>query len=149
MGLLNAPLGKIGRLMAVYEFKCDGCGRFFSWEASIDAYELIRDQPVRDIECSENGVFRRTYTGFSFTMPLADGFSPATGTYVSGNRNLKEQFKIASEQATERTGIPHNFQPVDMRDTETLGITEEGLADDNRTRHDRGEPVVTAPGLDV
>lgn len=136
--------------MPKYEFKCDhGC----IVEVDCPIAELDYWTEVSKMaECFEPGHgegFTRFYRPFGFTMPLADGFSPATGTYVSGNRNLREQFKIASEQATERTGIPHNFQPVDMRDTETLGITEEGLADDNRTRHDRGEAVVTAPGLDI
>jgi len=137
--------------MARYDVKCgvdsEPCLNFFT--CSMSEYDFVWNT-VKNKGCEiHHSLWKRTYLPFGFTMPLADGFSPATGTYVSGNRNLREQFKIASEQATERTGIPHNFQPVDMRDTETLGITEEGLADDNRTRHDRGEPVVTAPGLDV
>jgi hypothetical protein len=134
--------------MPKYEFECDeGCVQVVT--CLLSEFDWWMENVKKEGCIFHHKPLKRKYRPFGFTMPLADGFSPATGTYVSGNRNLREQFKIASAQATERTGIPHNFQPVDMRDTETLGITEEGLADDNRTRHDRGEPVVTAPGLDV
>lgn len=54
-------------------------------------------------------------------------FNQSAGTYVSNDRELKDAFKAQSEAATERTGIEHNFVPVDPQDTARLGVTTEGL----------------------
>jgi hypothetical protein len=54
-------------------------------------------------------------------------YNSAVGAYVQNMTDLSDKMKIASDDATERLGIPHDFRPVDPRDTEKLGVTEEGL----------------------
>lgn len=39
----------------------------------------------------------------------------------------RDQLKMTADRQTERTGIPHNYSPVDLRDKEALGVTSEGL----------------------
>lgn len=146
MKMVNAKFVDGMELMPTYDYECDACGAGQSHIFSIADYEHIKDVPFA-CPC-DKGWARRKFS-FSFRMPFSDGYAPTLGRHVTGDRDLREGMRIASAQATERTGIEHNFQPIDVRDHKTLGVTEEGLAADNKLRHDRGEPVIKVPGLDV
>jgi len=88
----------------------------------------------------------RVYDVPLIQMPMIGHFNPTVGGYVHGKRDLTEQLHIASEQATARTGIPHNFKPIDMRDTDALGVhATQSVDNDNRARHDSGRPTVAYP----
>ena len=135
--------------MPQYTYKCDECNEYDSIHYSISQYEQLNSDGLA-VFCSNLHPMHRTYESFPFVMPMSDGFNPTVGKYVSGKRQFEEELKIASAQATERTGIEHNFKPVDLRDTKALGITEEGLAEANKVRHDRGDPpLVKSPNLDI
>lgn len=58
-----------------------------------------------------------------------------TGQVVRTETQFKTQLKRMSEEATIRTGIPHTFQPTDPTPAAN-GVTEQGLYEQNRTRHD-------------
>ena len=45
----------------------------------------------------------------------------------------REAAKVASAEATERTGILHDFQPVDLRDPSVAPDSDDGL----QSQHDR------------
>ncbi len=134
--------------MPTYLFRCDeGCeGKITVPIADFDA-EMQRLSVMR---CSEHDrPIKRKYTAFKFSMPFWDGYSPTTGTFTTSHRDLTEQMHIASEHATERTGIQHDFKPVDVRDTEALGVTAEGLDATNRRLHNEGRPLVKSKSLDL
>lgn len=75
---------------------------------------------------------------FSTTRPLNINPHLTGDPNVTSMRQLKESFHIASLEAEERTGLKHDFQPVDLRDKDALGVTDEGLEPTYRRLHDEG-----------
>jgi hypothetical protein len=69
---------------------------------------------------------------------MPEHFNASVGHYVSNSREFADQLKIKSEEASLRTGMDHNFQPVDVTEAKALGVTDEGLEQTHRTHHDRG-----------
>lgn len=105
--------------MPIYEYQCRLC------PTKVETRAL--DTPFH---CS---VPMRRLFSFAIRRSVPDHFNHALGKYVTGNRQLRDEFKRQSDDATERTGIVHQYEPVDFRDTEALGVTDEGLA----ASHDR------------
>lgn len=66
-------------------------------------------------------------------------FNNATGEYVTGERNFKDALKRKSEEMTVRTGMEHNYAPVDLREKDALGVTDEGLDETRKRLHDTGQ----------
>lgn len=106
--------------MPLYEYKCKNCNAVY--ESFTRGLEDVT--PCADCATPIKRVF-----SVSLQTPLHDHFNHAVGKYVTGKRQLRDEFKRASDDATERTGIEHNFVPVDPHDKETFGVTEEGLAE--------------------
>lgn len=65
--------------------------------------------------------------GFQFHRPISHGYNPTLGRHVRNAHDLSESLKVQSDIATARTGLVHDFQAVDPRDKEALGVTNEGL----------------------
>lgn len=106
--------------MPVYEFGCD-CGQDSSTVRSMTGETMIKYCP----RCGEE-------MGRRFSSPAFHRFeehvSPATGKPVTSMKNFKEQLKIASAEATERTGIPHNFVPTEVKPQEGPGTDSQARA---------------------
>lgn len=99
--------------MPVYEFRCPHG----------DTLDTDRTPPFCD-ECMSP--MRRIWS-FSFKRPMADHYNPSVGSYVRSEQDFTDKLKAMSDEATERTGIPHNYVPVDPTDRKALGVTDEGL----------------------
>lgn len=111
----------------IYEYRCEKCTRIFKSEFRTDS-----------INCEYcPGIAQRIF-GFAYKPPLPEHFNHTTGQVVRTDRQFTTQLKVMSEQATIRTGIQHTFQPVDMAETSTLGVTEQGLDKQAQRRHDKG-----------
>lgn len=65
--------------------------------------------------------------GFHMARVWHEHWNPSTGSVVSSRQQFRDDLKRRSEEATERTGIPHNFVEVDITDKKALGVTDEGL----------------------
>jgi hypothetical protein len=78
--------------------------------------------------------------GFHVLPSVAGSFNPATGTYVRNRADFRSQLDRASEQAStprlvwdgsgnqlEVTPPEHRYIPVDPRDKQACGVTDEGL----------------------
>lgn len=52
-------------------------------------------------------------------------FAPSFGTIVKSRTHAKDLAKIASEEATIRTGIPHNYEVIETHDDEAAGVDTE------------------------
>ena len=52
-------------------------------------------------------------------------FAPSFGTVVKSRTHAKDLAKIASEEQTLRTGIPHNYEVIDTHDDEAAGVNTE------------------------
>jgi hypothetical protein len=70
---------------------------------------------------------------------MPEHFNHSVGSFVSNERQLRDALKVASEEASHRSGMDTDYQfmsPADMADSSSHGVTDEGLDDTYRTRHD-------------
>ena len=102
--------------MVYDEFECQACGNHV---------RLRRDHSLPH-RCHCGGVLRRVY-GFHYAKPFEEHFNHSLGKYVNTQTEFLDGLKRASETQSERLGIEHNFQPVDITDMKSLGVTDEGL----------------------
>jgi hypothetical protein len=102
----------------VYEYRCMKCGAVEISEARADR--------IAGMGCC-GSVGKRVYS-FSFHRPAFDThFNHATGKVVANKSEFADALKQKSEEAEARTGIPANYVPIDYRDKDALGVTDEGL----------------------
>jgi len=135
--------------MPVYLYVCKTCDQEFTATMTIAKFTEMTESG-RLLACDDCGsALVRRYTPPPFTLPTEGHYSPTVGGYVSGDRDLREQLKAASEAASARTGIPHDFKPVDMRDTEALGVTGDGMETVVKRMHDEGRPMKLPKSLGV
>lgn len=72
---------------------------------------------------------------FRVDLSFEPYFAPSFGTVVKSRTHAKDLAKIASEEATLRTGVPHDFAVVDTHDDAAVGInTDEKKAELDNTR---------------
>lgn len=126
--------------MAVYEFSCKTCSRDHS-VVGLHEKEAMESRISNGFAiCDCGGEISRIYS-FSFKRSMPAHYNQSAGTYVSNERQLHDSFKAQSEAASIRTGIEHNFTPVDPQDTERLGVTTEGLGATYDRRKALGMPI--------
>lgn len=101
----------------MYEYRCLGCGQTILHDFALDR---VSGTPC----CGRVG--QRIWS-VSFHRPMPPHFNHSVGRYVSNETKFSDALKEKAEEATAKTGIPHDYKPVDIRDRETLGVTEEGL----------------------
>lgn len=115
--------------MPVYEYICNNCRTVTEL-----FFQLDDDSRPARMTCSCGGQRRRK---FSFSAP--EQFEPhynySVGAHVTSKADLKEKLRVASAQATERTGIPHDFSMIDRAEVSDadVGVDEAGM----RETHDR------------
>lgn len=64
-------------------------------------------------------------------------FAPSFGQVVKSRTHARDLAKIASEEATLRTGIPHDYRVIDTHDDEAAGVDTAHKLEvlDNTRRH--------------
>ena len=108
------------KLVPNYEYRCDRC------ENIMERYHSFSEDS-RFHDCPQCHWLMKKVLGVRFIKPMQGGYSPSTGSYVSSERDLADQLKVASEAASNRLGLAHNFVPIDMRDRAQTGQTDAGL----------------------
>lgn len=78
-------------------------------------------------QCICGGILRRTFTGIFFHRGIDPHYNRALGRYVSGQRSLKEGFKVASAEMSERMNQEVRYAPVDPHDYAACGVSEEAV----------------------
>jgi hypothetical protein len=66
--------------------------------------------------------------GFQMAPVVHEFFDNTSGKVVNGRKSQEVALKEASDRATERTGIVHNYVPVSPQDMNSLRVTDEGLS---------------------
>jgi prophage antirepressor-like protein len=79
---------------------------------------------------------------FFLRTPIESRYNPAVGKAIRNKRQLTDELKRASEERTLKTGIVHDYAPVDLRDKEALGVTDEGLYETAKRQTDEGQREV-------
>jgi hypothetical protein len=70
---------------------------------------------------------------------MPEHFNNSVGQFVTGKHNFRDVLKRQSEIQTIRTGIEHNYEPVDLRDQAACGATDEGLYETEKRQRDTGQ----------
>lgn len=58
---------------------------------------------------------------------------------IRSDAQFRSELSRASDEMSERTGTDHKFVPIDMGDKSACGVTDEGLDETAKRRHDSGE----------
>lgn len=128
--------------MPTYMYKCkaEGCG----WADEYVCPSNLKDRLDDDVKTHhfiDTGCFGPIIPVYqiSHPKPMQEHFNPSVGKHISSMQEFREELKVASDEATARTGIVHNFEPIDHREREALGVTEQGLDETERRRRAKGE----------
>lgn len=122
--------------MPIYEYRCVGCGREWQETLTIERYSQIPAPDCPKCDISMSRVF-----SFNVKPVMQEHMNRTTGQLVSSERQFKDQLKRQSEEATIRTGLEHNFVPVDTQDKATLGVTDAGLRETYDRRKSLGMAI--------
>ena len=136
--------------MAIYEFRCPehapACRNvLYQWPM-----EQAASRPVPN--CDHGAMVPRF--SVSSPRPFQEHYNASVGTHVSTKREHADLLKKQSEEMSQRTGMDHNFVPVDPQDllAEALKDDDVGVAIEasERAERDRGKwidpsDLVSAP----
>lgn len=114
--------------MAFYQYQCQDC----FYELPLDVYAGIGISISNPCPCCGGLLVRRC--SFTFRRSMPEHFNTSTGAYVSNERDFRDGLKRKSEEMSIRTGMTHNYQPVDVTDMKALGVTDDGLEETKRRR---------------
>ncbi len=115
--------------MPTYAYRCDACGNAVESNVRGDR-----------IPC-ECGLTASRRFVFQLATPFREHWNAATGAFVTNRTQFEDKLKLASEEATLKTGMEHNFEPVDMSDAAACGLTPEDVAEVSESRAKAGVPI--------
>lgn len=97
--------------MPNYHYRCSRCS------IEEEHYFMFADyeQSVK-VVCPQCGYTMERVLSFAFHRGMSEHYNPTVGRVVKNSRDFHDELKRASEAATIRTGIPHNYQPIDIAD---------------------------------
>lgn len=107
--------------MPMYEWKCRSC----HLRRSVFRELAERDWPPGNGTCGcMNSLWVRCYDSVGFKRVMQEHFNHSTGTPISDERQFGHKLRELSDKAEDRLGIPHDYQPVDLTDKDSLGVTD-------------------------
>lgn len=115
--------------MTLYRYECE-CGAQETHDLPMGTASETRAHA-----CGE--WMRRVYD-FTFAKGMPEHYNPTTGTVVKNASHFRSELTRASDKQSERTGMEHNYQPVDLSDPVACGVSEEGLDESRKVRRDAG-----------
>jgi hypothetical protein len=108
--------------MPLYEYRCPTCRSTLTTTTRGDRFD------ASCARCGDPGPHVRVFS-IRIEKPMQEHFNVSTGAPVSSMRQFREQLKIKGEEYTAQTGIEVNYQPVDVSDSRSLGVTSAGIED--------------------
>jgi predicted nucleic acid-binding Zn ribbon protein len=117
--------------MPTYEYRCTCERRKLIVCSSEDPTKTLYDNGQMTCEvCSST--FLRVFS-FRAAPVMHSHWNDSVGEEVSSMAGFKDALKRKSDEATERTGIPHDFQPIDWHDPAVAPKSDAGM----QSTHDR------------
>ena len=108
--------------MPLYDYVCTQCAQI-----TADQYFPIKE-PSTHIQCPQCGGLARKILAFpAIKRSMGEHYNASLGRHVSNEKDYKSGLAAASRLASARSGREVNYSPVDLRDRESVGVTEEGL----------------------
>lgn len=122
--------------MPLYEYKCPSCRQRVQRQRTLDE----RNAPIECTTCIEAEGPVQMKRVFSFSSRIfMGGYNPSLGVHVESEGALMDHAKRLSDEASARTGIEHNFQPIDVTDASACGVDGAGLDATMKRKTDSGE----------
>ena len=122
--------------MPIYDFRCPNHGDF-------ELYQPIT-MTTRVVPCPTCHHFaRKVIAPPAIHAAMPEHFNASLGTYVRNRHDYADGLAEASEKASQRAGRDISYGPVDLRDREALGVTDEGLDATHRREVATGQRDVT------
>lgn len=125
-----------GRLkcgMPLHAYRCRSCG------AGREDYTPISVSPPEDFPCSCGRRQQRVFHPPVVFKGFEPHFNASVGRYVSSEREFRAELSRASEAMSQRTGMDHNYVPLEGPDArEAAGVTDEGLDETHRRHRELG-----------
>jgi hypothetical protein len=123
--------------MPTYLYRCRTCGAEETLTGSPE--ECAVDSIGHCFDCYEDdrdGIMRRVWA-VQFSPVMQEHFNPTVGKPISDRKQFDRELHVASELATERTGIPHRFTQVDGSErAQAAGIDPELQAEIARAKRE-------------
>lgn len=94
--------------MAVYEYACDECGDFLA------QYPMGEAEP--EVECAGCGEMRPRRYSMAPTQIMHEHWNMSAQAPISSRRQYDAMLREQSDKASERLGLEHNFQSIDIHD---------------------------------
>ncbi len=110
----------------MYERKCKECNHSF--------IVLNKDVSEPCPRCSSS-ITRRVFS-FNPITSFQPHYSTALGRYVTTRQDFLDGLAKASEANTIRTGVEHNYVPVEWQDSSAFGATDDGMDSYYSTPHE-------------
>ena len=119
----------------IYEYKCPFCQTHTTSTHRGDRLHTAC------IVCQHHGPLHRVFA-VSIHKPMMAHFNKSVGKEISSQRQFEQELRRQSDIATLNTGIEHRFEPIDLSDVKTLGVTEKGLDTTNEQRIKKGQKPI-------
>lgn len=123
----------------IYLYECRECGQQYNSKMQGD-FALQRSGVA--LYCCDLPV-KRKYQ-LAVQRPMHDHYNNTTGTVIGSDRQFREELKAMSEVASKKTGIDHDYQPIDpemaRRTVEESNAV--GLESTNRVRVASGKKPI-------
>lgn len=104
--------------MPIYTYKCNYCGDLYEPYLAPDSdHKAVLDSG--NLVCHSSGCHGQYRRRFNANVIATDGFGDGaliSGEMVTSKRQLEDLNRRKSDEATERTGVEHNFQTVELSD---------------------------------
>lgn len=125
--------------MPLYTYACDGCGTQVDTEIRADA------GTAPCLVCDPNGNTTTRWQrkwGFSAIPPMREHFNHTLGKPISDMNKFKSELARKSDEASEQTGMEHNYQPLEYGDHKAFDASSEGIYESNVQRSRIGAPLL-------
>jgi hypothetical protein len=125
----------------LYPYRCDACGTTRDLSIAIeladtDPTKRLYDQGRMVHECGpeSSGTYKRVWRGVRISTYRNVVKDPRTGQdrEVTSEREFQKILRDQSTRATDYTGIPHDYQPVDLHDPSVAPSSDQGI----KSQHD-------------
>lgn len=120
----------------MFEYKCKNCGTHYTTSKNTGDRN-----PSPCTECDSLDDLVRVFS-FSVAPVMQEHWNNSVDAPISSMTQYKEKLKQKSEEHSEYSGIEHRYEPVDIQDTKSLGVTGEGLDATNRVRRANGQRTI-------
>ncbi len=121
--------------MPLYEYKCVWCG------FPVQSQERGNRLHTWCVSCDVHTDHKRVF-GFALKPIMHEHFNRSVQRPISSMKQYADELKRKSDEESARDGMERRYVPVDLGDTQSLGVTNEGIHESNIERARNGDPLL-------